>query len=190
MMDSCCIDFGTNDSATSCLHGERSLSFSLLARVLRPKAMMPDTSEWSMLRALTPSHEEPHKPLHVWNATRNTSLATQLEIARNSAERRKGLLGRPSLLPGEGLWIRPCQAIHTGRMNFPIDVVYLDRVKKVLKTASHIPAWRISVCLRAHSVLELPAGTVVQTFTTPGDLLCILHQQPVAALGVMSAVEV
>lgn len=151
---------------------------------------MHNTSGWSKLRALTPSLAEAREPLHVWNATRNTSLAVRLEVALNSAARRKGLLGRPALPPGDGLWILPCQAIHTGRMNFPIDLVYLDRTKKVVKTSSHIPAWRISVCLRAHSVLELPAGTIGQTLTAPGDVICILHHLPVPEPDMMNAIEV
>jgi uncharacterized membrane protein (UPF0127 family) len=32
-------------------------------------------------------------------------------------------------------------------------------------------AWRISACLRAHSVLELPSGTAAATGTRRGDRL-------------------
>jgi uncharacterized protein len=56
-------------------------------------------------------------------------------------------------------------------MRFPIDVVYLDRKKKVRKVKSGIVPWRISMCLLAHSVLELPIGTIDRTGTQPGDQL-------------------
>lgn len=135
--------------------------------------MIP-TSAWSRLRALTPSLLEEQEPLRAWNGTRNVALAGQLQVARNSAERRKGLLGRSALLPGEGLWILPCQAVHTAFMQFPIDLIYLDRTKRVLKVTKQIPAWRASVCLRAHSVLELPVGTIARTETVPGDLIYIM----------------
>jgi len=36
-----------------------------------------------------------------------------------------------------------------------------------------VPAWRLSACLRAHSILELPAGTAKSTGTVPGDVLAI-----------------
>jgi uncharacterized membrane protein (UPF0127 family) len=34
-----------------------------------------------------------------------------------------------------------------------------------------MPPGRLSMCLPAHSVLELPAGTIAQTRTQHGDLL-------------------
>ncbi|MBV9745193.1 MAG: DUF192 domain-containing protein, partial [Acidobacteriia bacterium] len=34
-----------------------------------------------------------------------------------------------------------------------------------------VPPWRLSACLSAHSVLELPAGVASETGTQPGDQL-------------------
>ena len=42
----------------------------------------------------------------------------------------KACLGRDGLPAGEGLWIVPCESVHTVGMRFPIDLVYLDRKKK------------------------------------------------------------
>jgi len=109
--------------------------------------------------------------LRVKNLTRDTVLATCMEIADNAAKRNKGLLGRKSLAAGEGLWIAPCEAVHTFWMQFPIDLVYLDRKQRIRKLVSDLPAWRLSACLRAHSVLELPAGTIHATRTELGDAL-------------------
>ena len=86
-------------------------------------------------------------------------------------KRNKGLLGRDRLSPGEGLWIIPCEAVHTFWMRFPIDLVYLDRKKRIRKLASEVPPWRLSACLWAHSVLELPPGTIRNTQTQLGDRL-------------------
>jgi uncharacterized membrane protein (UPF0127 family) len=36
-----------------------------------------------------------------------------------------------------------------------------------------MPPWRLSLCLSAHSVLELPAGVIEQTKTQPGDQLVL-----------------
>lgn len=109
--------------------------------------------------------------LCVTNRTRNTILAASLEVADSAAKRNKGLLGRECLLPGEGLWIIPCESVHTFWMRFPIDLVYLDRRKRIRKLKSSVPAWRLSACLSAHSVIELPAGTIRETQTQPGDTL-------------------
>jgi uncharacterized membrane protein (UPF0127 family) len=107
----------------------------------------------------------------VRNLTRQTELASNLEIADTAAKRNKGLLGRRSLPKGEGLWIVPCESVHTFGMQFPIDLVYLDRKHRVKKVRSAVRPWRISACLSAHSILELPSGTIVATQTEKGDLL-------------------
>jgi hypothetical protein len=109
----------------------------------------------------------------VRNLTRQTVLADAAEIADSSAKRRTGLLKQERLAPGEGLWIVPCESVHTFFMKFPIDLVYLDKQLKVLKVRSAVPAWRLSLCLRAHSVLELPAGRASETGSMAGDSLSI-----------------
>jgi len=113
--------------------------------------------------------------LKVLNVTRQTELAQYIEVADSGRKRTKGLLGRKVLAPGEGLWIVPCEAIHTFGMQFPIDLVYIDRNKRVKKVKTAVPPWRLSFCLSAHSVLELAPGSVRNTETRPGDKLEI-HQ--------------
>jgi uncharacterized protein len=109
--------------------------------------------------------------VRVVNLTRNTVLASSLEIADSSQTRRKGLMGRDALTPGGGLWIVPCESVHTFFMRFAIDLVYLDRQKRVKKLVSKVVPWRVSACLSAHSILELPAGTIRDTHTATGDVL-------------------
>jgi len=58
-------------------------------------------------------------------------------------------------------------------MKFPIDLVYLDKHRKVRKVRSAVRPWRLSACLLAHSVIELPAGAVKQSGTQAGDELVI-----------------
>jgi uncharacterized protein len=111
----------------------------------------------------------------VRNLNKDTELADKLEVAGSGPKRSKGLLGREGLGPGEGLWIIPCEAVHTFFMRFPIDLVYLDRKHRVKKTSANVPAWRFSGCLSAHSVLELPAGTIQKTNTERGDVLEIVE---------------
>ena len=121
--------------------------------------------------------------LQVSNLTRNTVLATCMEVADSAAMRNKGLLGRERISPGEGLWIIPCASVHTFWMRFPIDLVYLDRKKRIRKLSSDVRPWRLSACLWAHSVLELPPGTIRGTRTQPGDSLEFSNAAvPVAAV--------
>ena len=105
------------------------------------------------------------------NLTRKSTLATRLELAGTSAARSKGLLGRSGLAEGEGLWIIPCESVHTFWMKFSIDLVYLDRMLRVKKVRSAVKPWRMSICLSAYSIIELPAGVIAASGTQPGDLL-------------------
>ena len=109
--------------------------------------------------------------LRVRNQSRKTVLGDRVEIADTSAKRRTGLLKHTGLEPGEGLWIAPCEAVHTIGMKFPIDVLFLDKKRKILKIKNEMPRARMAVCLRAHSVLELPSGMAAAMQTVVGDQL-------------------
>jgi uncharacterized protein len=109
--------------------------------------------------------------LRVINKTRGRQLADRAEIADTSSKRRTGLLKHTGLAPGEGLWIVPCEGVHTFRMKFAIDVVFLNKQRKILKIRPNMGKSRMAVSLLAHSVLELPAGTLEQTGTQRGDQL-------------------
>ena len=113
----------------------------------------------------------PETRLTVTNLTRGTVLATCLEVADSGPKRSKGLLGRKALAAGGGLWIIPCESVHTFFMQFSIDLVYLDRTNTIRKIRHSVPPWRLSACLTAHSILELPSGTIRNTRTQPGDKL-------------------
>lgn len=107
----------------------------------------------------------------VRNKTRNTVLADAAEVADTSAKRRTGLLKHDHLEPGQGLWVIPCESVHSFFMKFAIDLVYLDRKRRVRKLRHRMVPWRLSACLTAQSILELPAGTLERTGTERGDQL-------------------
>jgi len=109
--------------------------------------------------------------LRVRNVTREVLLGHAVGVADTSAKRRTGLLKHTSLPAGEGLWIAPCEGVHTWGMKFPIDVVFLNKKKLVLKIRKDMGKRGIALCLWAHSVLELPAGTLELTGTQKGDQL-------------------
>ena len=109
--------------------------------------------------------------LIVRNVTRDVVVATDAMIANTSETRNRGLLKHISLPQGEGLWIIPSQAVHCFGMKFDIDVLFLSKDKEVLKIKEHMKPRRIAICIWAHSVLELPAGTVASTGTAKGDQL-------------------
>jgi uncharacterized membrane protein (UPF0127 family) len=109
--------------------------------------------------------------LRVRNITKAATLAETAGIADTSAKRKTGLLKHEALQPGDGLWIVPCEGVHTFGMKFAIDVLFINKARKIVKIRPAMPKGRLSLSLRAHSVLELPAGTADQTQTAVGDQL-------------------
>jgi uncharacterized protein len=109
--------------------------------------------------------------LRVRNQSRGTMVADRAEIANTSKLRKTGLLKHERLDSGEGLWITPCEGVHTAGMKFAIDVLFLNKKRKVVKIRPAMPRWRLALCLWAHSVLELPSGTAAATNTAAGDQL-------------------
>ena len=135
-------------------------------------------SQWILEISGRRGSTRPDTRLRVSNVTRQADLAHCVDVADHGAKRRKGLLGRTELAVGEGLWIVPCEAVHTIGMQFPIDLVYLDRNKRVKKVRDAVRPWRLSACLSAHSVLELASGSIQRTQTKPGDELEFLLFSP------------
>ena len=105
------------------------------------------------------------------NRSKQVVLGDSITVADTGATRRTGLLRHQSLAQGEGLWIVPCESVHTFRMNFPIDVLFIDRDKRVTKIVASMKRSRIAMSWRARSVIELPAGTAKKTGTEVGDKL-------------------
>ncbi len=99
-------------------------------------------------------------------------LVTQGRVAADAWSRFWGLMGKRELAPGFGLLLKNESAIHTFGMRVPIDVVYLDHRGVVLRLTEGMPPSRIGPLVRGvRDVLELPAGTLVQTQTRVGDEL-------------------
>lgn len=127
-------------------------------------------SSW-LERLFAKKAPQPSEFMRVVNATRGTEIGDHIEVAGTATRRKTGLLGRTGLGLGEGLWIVPCEAVHTFAMKFAIDLIYLDRKHRVVKVRHSVRPGRISGALRAHSVIELPVGVVAATRTERGDVL-------------------
>jgi uncharacterized membrane protein (UPF0127 family) len=108
--------------------------------------------------------------MEIRNATRNRTLGNAIRKADTFLSRFKGLLRKSGLPEGEGLWIVPCNSIHSIGMRFEFDALFLDSGKRVVGLYKRFRRNRISrIFWNAQGVLELPAGTVERTGTEVGD---------------------
>jgi len=110
--------------------------------------------------------------MKIINKTKNTTVAEEAFLANTFSSRVKGLLGRKDFRPPEALIIQPCNSIHTFFMRFTIDVLFVDKNNKVIKSIPHLKPFRFTlIYFKASSAIELPAGTIETTSTQQDDIL-------------------
>jgi len=108
------------------------------------------------------------------DAEKGTIVANRVTVASRRLDRAVGLLGRSHLEAGEALWITPCHGVHTWFMRFTIDVIAMDADGVVVDAVSMLKPWRMRLPRPgSHSVLELPAGTLLTAPVKVGHRLQI-----------------
>jgi uncharacterized membrane protein (UPF0127 family) len=100
-------------------------------------------------------------------------VCERCEIPESSLGRMRGLLGRRGLEPGTGMLIDAAPSVHMFFMRFPIDVVFLDRDRKVVGVRHELRPWRVAGARHAVAALELPAGTAAAAGVEEGDVLVL-----------------
>jgi uncharacterized membrane protein (UPF0127 family) len=110
------------------------------------------------------------------NLTTEHVLAARVETAGGLWAKFLGLMGRPSLAAGDGLWLPDSNGIHMMFMRFPIDAVFVgaadrDGSRTVLSVHPNLPAWLglVPLVRGAKGVIELPVGTIAASRTSVGD---------------------
>ncbi|MEP7361095.1 MAG: DUF192 domain-containing protein [Chloroflexota bacterium] len=102
----------------------------------------------------------------------------RVEVADSWLGRLRGLIGRPSLDAGSGLYLTGTNSIHMFFMRFPIDVVFLgaprnDGARPVVALKSNLKPWTgiIWYVRGARGAIELPAGSLAASGLSVGDYL-------------------
>jgi uncharacterized membrane protein (UPF0127 family) len=123
------------------------------------------------------------------NLDRSTELAAHLDVASTVWARFRGLMGRPSLDDGCGLWLTGTNGIHMMFMRFPIDAVFLgpaettgveEGPRPVLSVHPGLRTWTglVPLVRGAAGVLELPVGTIARSGTVVGDRIALETNDP------------
>lgn len=86
------------------------------------------------------------------------TVAGHVRPATTFLDRLLGLMLRPPLADGEGLWISPCNSVHTAFCRGALDIVFVSREGRVLRVVPSLRPWRAAACPGARSVLELAPG--------------------------------
>lgn len=105
------------------------------------------------------------------NLTKKTVIASHPRQAVSLRERAFGMIGK-DFSSFDGMIFASCNAIHSFFMSFPIDVIFADKEKKVLKKVESFPPWRpYAGAGKAYWTIELPPGTLQKAQVQKGDEL-------------------
>jgi uncharacterized membrane protein (UPF0127 family) len=93
---------------------------------------------------------------------------TSIRVARGLVARMRGLAFAP---PGDGLEIPRCNSIHTFGMRYPLDLIWIDADRRVVRIDRDVPPRRVRGCRGARSVIEVPAGGAEELVAREGAVM-------------------
>jgi uncharacterized membrane protein (UPF0127 family) len=106
------------------------------------------------------------------NMTTGEIIAANVVRATGFWRRMVGFMRR-AVHPDDGLWYDNCSAIHTVGMRDRIDVVFLDKNRRVLRVERAIPRFRFAAVPGARAVVELGEATLQGRDLLAGDELAL-----------------
>ena len=102
------------------------------------------------------------------NTTRGTVVAARARTADTLAWRMRGMLGRK--FDGfDALVFGRNNSIHMFFMHMPLDILFLDAKGRVCGLRNRLRPWRLALCRKARTTVELPAGALEASGTRTGD---------------------
>jgi uncharacterized membrane protein (UPF0127 family)/CheY-like chemotaxis protein len=119
----------------------------------------------------------------IMTSTTWETVCEQAVLADRPLRRMRGLLGRKSITPGEGMLLRPAPAIHTAFMRFAIDIVFMDFENNVVSVVDSLQPWRTAANRNAYAALELAPGEANRIGLKAGDQLVVLTHDPAVGEG-------
>ncbi|MDP8289445.1 MAG: DUF192 domain-containing protein [Candidatus Susulua stagnicola] len=108
---------------------------------------------------------------NLFNKSKNCSIASKTLVADNFLRRLKGLMFRESIDKEEALVFYHTPSIHTFFMNFPIEVVFLNKKMEVKKIYQEVGPRRVIFSASSFIVVELSACKTSEKTLRIGDIL-------------------
>ncbi len=105
---------------------------------------MQESSRWNSLDSSQPSGRNALRTCTVTDDKTQRLIVERAVIASSYWSRFWGLMGHRTLGEDEGLLIEPCSSTHTMFMRFAIDVIFLDKERRVVKVAT-VPPFRAAL---------------------------------------------
>jgi uncharacterized membrane protein (UPF0127 family) len=113
---------------------------------------------------------------------RESSGAVVARVAKLSGfwKKGRGVIGRPPLAAGEGVWLPGVASVHTFFVRGALDILFLDADLRTVAVRLKVPSWKPLVTARgAHHVIELGAGTLDRVYPAGEQWEIIASPAPV-----------
>lgn len=107
----------------------------------------------------------------IYNKSKQSTVAGKAYLAGGIYSRFLGLMFKRKMEKDSALVFYKAPSIHTFFMNFPIDVVFLDRELRVTKISHDLLPWRVVNCFGSFATVELTGGRAGEINMEEGDSL-------------------
>ncbi len=101
----------------------------------------------------------------------NKTIIGEARIAKSFFSRLLGLMFKKEISRDSALCFYRASSIHTFFMRFPIDIVFLDKDKKIIRISEALRPWRAVYCPRSYLTIELTANKAYEIGLKVGDRL-------------------
>lgn len=106
------------------------------------------------------------------NITRHTMLGDTLLTLTADFNRTLRHINNKGIPNGCVLWISPCNGIYTVGMKKPVDIIFIDKDRKIIKMLRNFPPDCFADSASgAIGALELPPNTLAETDSCTGDTI-------------------
>ncbi len=92
-------------------------------------------------------------------------------MADSFLKRLRGLMFKAELKESQALIFFNAPSMHTFFMRFPIDIIFLDKDRRVIKKYLALKPFRIANCFSSAITIELPAYRSTKVSLDLGDVL-------------------
>ena len=91
----------------------------------------------------------------------NIEIAKDAIEAKSTLQKMKGLMFSKRMDGFDGMLFKRCNSIHTFFMNYPIDILFINKEMKIVKIFRNLKPWRITrMYFSAYQALEVMGGTL------------------------------
>jgi hypothetical protein len=118
----------------------------------------------------------------VFNETTECFLSLGVTLGNNTATQFRGLFGKGPFQSYEGSWIARPKGLGTVGLLSARDLIYLDRLQRVVHVIESFPRFRIPPeHPESSSLLALPGSTIESSQTQPGNhlIICVAEEMEV-----------